>query len=284
MIRNNILKLIRYSGLPFLRRNIFQKNKVTIVYYHRIAADVFDKHLAQLKKYFSIISLQSYLKGETKRIKNRLVITFDDGHVSNFALLPVLRKHNVQVTIFLTAGLIGTKKHFWFLTAGLTDGYKKIIKQLPDEERLKILAEKYGFADNREYDHAQALNLEQLNAMKDYVDFQSHTFTHPCLPQCSDEKVLREIRVSKDHLEKLLNKEINCIAFPNNDYTEREIRMSLESGYEYLLTGISGFNHDEAKCFLLKRISTNDTADLNELLLRVTGIWKLLKLFIKKDN
>jgi peptidoglycan/xylan/chitin deacetylase (PgdA/CDA1 family) len=284
MFRKIALTMIKYSGLPLLSRNIFQKNKVTIIYYHRIAADVFDKHLALLKKYFNIIPLQSYLNGEAKRIKNRLVITFDDGHVSNFNLLPVLKKYNVQITIFLSSGLIGSNKHFWFLTAGLTDDYKKIIKRINDEDRLKRLFEKFHFSDAKEYDHAQALNIEQINKMLDYVDFQSHTITHPCLPQCSDEKALKEIRYSKDYLEKLLNKKINCMAFPNNNYTEREIRMSLESGYKYLLTGISGFNSDDGKCFLLKRISTNDTGDLNELLLRVTGVWRLLKLFKQKDK
>jgi peptidoglycan/xylan/chitin deacetylase (PgdA/CDA1 family) len=282
MARKWIVKLMRYSGIPLLIRKFVQQAKVTIIYYHKVEASVFDRHLALLKKYYHIVPLQAYLNGQTKNIKNRLILTFDDGHASNFQLLPILKKHDARITIFITTGLIDSNRHFWFLINNLGEDDKADIKQLNDEERLEVLRKKYQYSDIREYEFAQALTSEQMLAMTEFVDFQSHTVSHPCLPKCSAEKALHEIAASKAFLEKMLAKDINCLAFPNNDYTEREIKMSRDSGYQYLFTANFGFNVDDENNYLLNRLSTNDTSDTNELLLRVTGIWKLLRFMHKK--
>lgn len=284
MLKKIIIVLLRYSGLPFFIRKTIQKNRVTIIYYHRIEANHFDRHLALLKKNYHIVSLQSFVRGETKNIKNRLIITFDDGHVSNFELLPVLKKHDVRITIFITTGLIDANKHYWFLLRGLGEEDKGNLKRMSDEDRLAVLRDKFQYSDTAEYDSAEALSRSQILAMAEFVDFQSHTVTHPCLPKCSAEKALAEIRSSKEVLEKIHNKEVNCIAFPNNDYSEREIRFSLESGYKHMLTANYGFNVDDGKYLMLKRLSTNDTKNLHELMLRVTGVWKLLRFFPAKQR
>ena len=43
-----------------------------------------------------------------------MVVTFDDGHIKNHSLLPVFKKYQVPVTIFLCSGIVDTGKHFWF--------------------------------------------------------------------------------------------------------------------------------------------------------------------------
>jgi len=276
-IKNLSIKLFRYSGLPALVRFLFQRKKVTIIYYHNITPDAFDNHIAFLKKRYSIISLQDYLANRTSHLKYRLIITFDDGHAGNYNLLPVLQKHNIQITIFLTSGLIDTKRHFWFLLKGLDQTTKAKLKTIGDTERLDQLMKMFDFSDTKEYSTAEALGMNQINAMKRFVDFQSHSVTHPCLPLCSDEKSETEIKVSKFQLEELLGTQINSLALPNGDYSKREFAICMDAGYKCVLTADFGFNTNANNNFILKRISTNDTKNIHELALRVTGVWRGFK-------
>jgi hypothetical protein len=47
------------------------------------------------------------------------------------------------------------------------------------------------------------------------------------------------------------------------------------------LTTEFGFNSLSSNLFELKRISTNDTDDLNEFAVRVSGLWGILKSVIR---
>jgi peptidoglycan/xylan/chitin deacetylase (PgdA/CDA1 family) len=56
----------------------------------------------------AILTVKDWVEPETKSPR-ALVITFDDGHVSNFAVaLPVLLEHGLRATFFITAGSIGS--------------------------------------------------------------------------------------------------------------------------------------------------------------------------------
>lgn len=271
------VSFIKYSLLPFLVRFFIQKNKVTIIYYHNLTPNVLDAHLTFLKKYYNIISLQSYLfdTNENKQ-KYRLIVTFDDGHVDNYKLLPILLKHKIIVTIFLTTKLINTKRNYWFLLEELSKEEKEFLKNISDEQRIEILKQSYGFYDDKNFDVIQALTIDQIQDMLQYVDFQSHSQTHPCLPKCTYDKAKNEIFGSLVQL-KSLNIDSNSFAFPNGDYTEREVNLCKEAGYICALSADHGFNAKKRKEFVLKRIKTGDTEDVNELFIRVTGVWGFLK-------
>ena len=256
--KNKIIHILVCLKFPHIFRYIFQKKKLTILYYHDINSADFENHIDFLKKYYSIITLNDFLLGRSTNTKYRLLITFDDGHIGNARLLPILEQKNTTITIFLTSGLVNTNRHFWFL--GLQESEKKHLKSISDADRLAILAEKYDYFDEKEFNKPQALNLDQINKMSNYVDFQSHTVTHPCLPNCSAEKSKLEILRSKFDLEQVLSKPITCLAFPNGDYTDREIQIAQSSGYKYLFTTKFGFNKNNDR--ILKRISTKDTNNI----------------------
>ncbi len=282
-IREIILLLINYSSLPWIIRLLIQKNKVTIIYYHNISPKVFDNHLIHIKKRYNIISLQSYLQDSPENSKKfRLIITFDDGLIENYTLLPILIKHNISATIFLTSGLINTNRHFWFLLDGLDRKEKNMLKKISDSERLNYLAENYGYFDEKEYSYKQALTYLQIKEMQPYFDFQSHSISHPCLNLCSDEKSKNEIEGSMKHLNNSFELNINSIAFPNGDYSDREVLICRESGYLCALSTKGGFNSNIKDTYVLKRIKTGDTQNINELILRITGIWGLLNYSLTK--
>ena len=280
-MNNNIFKLIRYTGIPFLFREIVQRNKVTILLFHDIEAKKAAQAFAFIKKHYNIIGLQDYLQAiESGKLlpKKAVVITFDDGHASNYNLLPILKEYQIPITIFLCSDIVGTRRHFWFKHCGKNP---QPFKLLPNPKRLEALKE-YGFDQTKEYDAPQALTHEQIEEMRPWVDFQSHTCFHPCLIRCDDETAQAEIALSKQHLERDYALNVNTISYPNGDYTERDIRMAKEAGYTCGITVEYGFNDFHPDLFRLKRISVNDARSQDELIVKTCGCFAYMKDMLRK--
>ena len=284
IIKKILFLLIFLSGLPIYVRKIIQKKRATFIVYHDTDPAIFEKHIRYLLKRYNLISLKHYIeyrlrKGGSKLPPYSAVIVFDDGHKNNYSLLPIFKKYNIPVTIFLASGIIGTSRHFWMKT--VDNRLKLAFKCLPDSERLKHMKELYDFDDYREYDARQALSLSEINEMSPYVDFQSHTVTHPCLSMCSAKKSLDEICESKIQLQRDLLSDVYAIAYPNGDYTEREVINAKISGYRCALTMDWGFNSDRTDIYKLKRNSATDNSGLVEFVVKITGIWWMFRSFFR---
>jgi peptidoglycan/xylan/chitin deacetylase (PgdA/CDA1 family) len=82
-----------------------------------VTLPTFERHLSFLERHFEIVPLGALLDVKTAgrpARRPRCVITFDDGWHDNYDLaFPMLRKHDVPATIFLTTDLIGTERAFW---------------------------------------------------------------------------------------------------------------------------------------------------------------------------
>jgi len=277
-MKNLIFKIIRYSGLPFFFREIIQRNKVSILLFHDISKDDAEKAFTYLSRKYNIISLQDFLEGvhnSTKLPRKSLIITFDDGHVSNYSLLPIVKKHRIPVTIFLCSSIINSNRHFWFLHEPITDIVEDL-KKIPNQNRLIILAE-YGFLQEEEYQNQEALNKQQIEEMKAWFDFQSHTLFHPVLPQCTNQEASDEIILSKQILENDFQLKIYALSYPNGDYSERDIQLAKKAGYTCGITVDFGYNTTKTDLFRLKRLSVNDTGDINELVVKASGVWAFFK-------
>jgi peptidoglycan/xylan/chitin deacetylase (PgdA/CDA1 family) len=278
-MKRTIYKIIRYSGLPFLFKEIIQRNKTTILLFHDIDVETAKNIFSYLKKNYSIIGLVDFLKAvsENKQLpKKSLILTFDDGNIGNYYLLPIIKDYDIPITVFLCASVINTNRHFWFNYSPLNLPTRKL-NSLTNNQRITILAQT-GFNQEKEYEEPQALQWTQINEMRQYVDFQSHTLFHPNLPQCNDHEAEKEISKSKEILENEYGFDVYAIAYPNGDYSEREIWLSKKTGYKCGITVDYGFNTVKTDLFKLKRISVNDTSDLNELIVKSSGVWGFLKL------
>lgn len=275
-----IFKIIRFTGLPFIVREVFQKNKVSILLFHDISKEIAEQTLSCLSKRYNIIHLNDFIEAaeqgdKTKLPHKALILTFDDAHIRNYEILPVLKKYNISVTIFLCSSIINTNRHFWFKFQNqlyTTDD----MKRMSNKKKLEILSE-IGFDQEKEFEYPQALQKSHIEEMKGIVNMQSHTMFHPCLPRCGNAEAYAEISKSKELLEKTYNLVINAISYPNGDYSEREIRYVREAGYKCGITVDFGYNTIASDLFKLKRFSVNDTADLNELIVKASGVWAFFK-------
>lgn len=275
-----IFIILRLSGLPLLFREWIQRHKVTILLFHDIEPDKAARTFHFLARKYNIIGLNLFL--EAIRTQNpgllpqkALILTFDDGHKGNYELLPLVKNQQIPITIFLCSGIINTTRHFWFAHA-----YDKPkpdnIKRFSNQERLKIL-EEMGFQQGMEYDQRQALTKNEINEMSKWIDFQAHTVFHPCLPSCEEQEEIDEITLSKKALEQDYGFHINAFAYPNGDYSDRSIEICKQAGFDCAITVDYGFNTIYTDPYRLKRISVNDTGDMDELSVKASGVWAFFK-------
>lgn len=279
-------KVLRWSGMAWLWRETVQRYKVTFLLFHDMEAADAERNFGYLKRHYNIISLNNYLDAVHNRTKlpnKAIVITFDDGHASNYTLLSVIMRMQIPVTIFLCSSIVGTHRHFWFRHSAEMKSQVEAMKKLSNEQRLETLKQ-YGFAQEQEYGDTQALTKEQINEMTLWVNFQSHTCFHTILPQCDNITAEREIKESKRQLEKIFGLTINALSYPNGDYSERDIRLAQTAGYECGVTVDSGYNNMKTDLFRLKRFSVNDATSTTELMVKASGCYALLKHRLHKPS
>jgi len=281
-----LFALIRYTGLPFCFREILQRNRVTIVLFHDISPKNAEVMFGFLKRNYSVISLQEFLDnyyaGTWNFPKKPLIITFDDGHRGNYTLLPLIKKLNIPITMFLCAGIIATKRHFWF-TFRYPDYSFRALQEMPNRTRLAVL-HKAGFTPETEYDDVQSLSRQEIEEMAPYINFQSHTLFHPFLPKCTAEEAEREIAGSKSLLEQEFGLSVNAFSYPNGDYSQRDIGLCKKAGYRCAITLDAGSNTASTDPFCLKRLSVNDTDDINELAVKASGFWGIFRALLGFQN
>ena len=281
-----VYKVLRWSGVAWMWREMVQRHRVTFLLFHDMEATDAERNFAYLKRHYNLISLNAYLDAVNngKRLPDKaIVITFDDGHASNYALLPVIKKMQIPITIFLCSSIVGTQRHFWFRHSMEKKLNVEALKRMSNEKRLETLKQ-FGFLQEHEYSDTQALTKEQIEAMMPWVDFQSHTCYHSILPQCDDVTARKEIAESKLQLETDYGRRINAISYPNGDYSARDIRLAKEAGYECGVTVDSGYNDLNSDLYRLKRFSVNDAKTTAELMVKASGCYALLKHRLHKPS
>lgn len=251
-----------------------------ILMYHRltpengtsISVDNFEQHLIFLKNNCEVVPLAEAISGVNHETRGKLkvAITFDDGYDDFYNLAwPLLKKHNVPATLFITTGFIDKAVWLWpdkidYILKNATsfsaelEGFgdltftqETVLKawhQLGDyclvkpwEERDKLinqLANELGVTlpllPTKGY---QALTWSQIKEMaNEGLNIESHTVTHPILSTLNPDELKQELSVSKQVIEENLNKPVHVICYPNG--FARDISTLVEDhakscGYQY---------------------------------------------------
>jgi peptidoglycan/xylan/chitin deacetylase (PgdA/CDA1 family) len=210
--------------------------------------------------------------GDWSRIPQRaLVVTLDDGHRDNVALLDVFRRHGVTPTIYVCTQIVRTRRRFWWTIENID---RPLLFNTANAERLRILEERHAFrqtADARN-GQVQALQADDIDLMRDHVDLQAHTRFHPVLTTCSDDECAEEITRCKDEVEELTGRPCTHFSYPNGKYGARELELVERAGYRSARTIEMGFNDRDTDPLRLRIVGISDGASLNLLASQMTGI------------
>src|SRR3989304_6130066 len=116
IIKETFSFFVFYSGILSIYR-FLRKKKITILNYHDIKGEDFERHVKYLIRHFDIIPLGECVDclNEGKEKSNSLVITFDDGYKLFYKeIFPILKKYSIPATVFIATDYVGSSKLFWF--------------------------------------------------------------------------------------------------------------------------------------------------------------------------
>ncbi|KMY30352.1 chitin deacetylase [Lysinibacillus xylanilyticus] len=238
MKRIVIFLVVAYSILLIKPYPIYGNNneKIPVLMYHHLETNVnnntvispenFENQIKTLKEngYNSITTqdLYDYLNGKTELPKNPVLITFDDGYLSNFEkAYPILKKYKMHAEIFvITSHILETNE-----------------KNVYTNEIPKM-------------------NWDQLKEMKDYITIQSHTWnSHYKLQSFSggmkgaiygrsyingkletqaeyEERVKKDFNLSRKIIKEKLGYEPIALSYPFGTNSEDAMKLAKDVGFK----------------------------------------------------
>lgn len=192
-----------------------------------ISPELFREHMeAILEDGYTPIFVKDYyesVESGKKLPEKPIVITFDDGYLSNYEIAyPMLKEMNIPATIFIVTSTVGAK------ASG-------------------------GRVSTDHFTWEQAREMQESGI----IDIHSHSHTHLNMKTISAAKLNEEIRLSKFLIEKNLKKDCFVFSYPFGGYnaaTDAAVKKAgykmqilvnyAESGEDYLANNIrEGLEH-----------------------------------------
>lgn len=254
------------------------------VYFHKPDKNEFEFSIRWLRrkgfKFISPHDLERIINGEIPFPKGAVLLTVDDGWQTNVTnVVDVATRHEVPVTIFVSTTPAEEGTYWWsYVTQarrqGLTSFSKQALKKMPEEERVNILKN----IKQMIYPGRDAMTVDQVKmvARSPYVTIGSHTQTHPILINCPEMQVYEELKGSRQKLESWTGKEVAYFAYPNGDFSRREIkilktlhyRLAFSAQPKYLTPALLN------ESFTIPRFGFLEGASSAENICRMTGVWQ----------
>ncbi len=233
----------------YVCRQEFRKDRVPILLYHRlrpknVGVDDFERifvvYVSRFEEQmnylathgYNVISLAqyvAYVEGKDKLPEKPIIITFDDGYLSNYQYAyPILQKYGFPATIFITV-----------------------------DENSKV------FKDREKFD--SPLTKEQIKEISENnISIQSHAITHNHLSDLPDKETEYELAQSKVILEKLTGKPVDFLAIPGAFYSKKVKQIAKEVGYKAAFSGHKGTNSSASDLYSLRRIVIERDSNLKD--------------------
>jgi peptidoglycan/xylan/chitin deacetylase (PgdA/CDA1 family) len=163
--------------------------KLLVVLYHNIVfgrtgnvynRDLynFEHDLAFLKRNFTITNFRAILTGTSLAKTDQVIITFDDGDLSIYAIVyPLFRQYELEATIFLVPNFIGEV------------GYMS-------------------------WDQIREMSEYRTASGKKLFFFESHSLTHRMMGEMDAQEVRHELETSKQIIEEQIGEKVTVLALP----------------------------------------------------------------------
>ena len=209
----------------------------------RVRPEAFREQLGLLlESGFETVTVDELVRrsGGRKPPPGLVALSFDDGMDDNHSVvLPLLREHGVRATVFVTTGLIG-KPNPW-------------------------MAPESG---------ARMMTVEELRDLAAAgFEIGAHTVSHPDLSRLGFDECLREMRESRDELERTLGVEVRTFAYPSCHYGPAAVEAARAAGFTAAVTcqGLGSWKRYEVRRSLMS--GKDGTASF---LAKLTGFYEPL--------
>lgn len=134
--------------------------------------------------------------------------------------------------------------------------------KLSYDEQISFINKLFpNFFDEKKVVDDLYMNEQQLKVVAESGWLGSHTHSHLSLGDQTPEIIKKELRITKQYLENLTNKEISFVSYPygNDDACKEPVpKLAEEAGYKVGFTMERGANTSKEQMLTLKRFDCND--------------------------
>lgn len=279
-----LLRLARtWEGLLILNYHRIGEHRASLLDRNLWSASTeeFDLQVEYVTRNFDVIGLGDLDTALRRRRGRAVMITFDDGYLDNYTeAFPVLSRHRVPATFFITTGFLDIPKVPWWdeiawmtrtspLTRLVPNAWvaEEIVFDLPDRERaIHALLKTFKLlrASLREdeflnclgdalqtgrcpVDIAQHLwmSWDQIREMRRAgMTFGGHTVHHPILAHLGRDEQSFEIHECQRRLQAELSEPIEAFSYPvggQDAFNETTRELLQEAGYRWAFTYFGGY-------------------------------------------
>jgi peptidoglycan/xylan/chitin deacetylase (PgdA/CDA1 family) len=293
---------LRLSPRPCLERR--SRPSLRILYFHRINDDKdpfrpsmptskFEEQIRMVAKHHRVVRLREAIRqlSEGGPAESLVVITFDDGYADNYTnALPVLERHGLPATIFLTTGSLDSRESMWFEKLAVAvkrspaefvdlelDVPRRLslrsesdrlaanatifayLRTLADSNRRLVLTETLAKlkAPPQSKEQSEMLTWNQVREMRARrIDFGGHTVSHPFVSKLEPLQAEREVAECKRRIEEELQAPADFFAYPSgreSDFTPLSKEIVARAGYRAAVSTLWGVNFPDTDPMELRR-------------------------------
>jgi len=222
---------------------------VTALYFHKPGAKLFLGCVRWLTKhgytFISVGELIAFLDRRGSLPSGAVWLSFDDGSSELLEnVLPVVRRYQIPVTLFIPSGIVGGDGKFpWVKETG---------------------------------GGRHAITVQDLRTISEYpeVTIGSHTVSHPDVRRCAEEELARELRDSMRMLEEWTGGAVDCLSYPYGLFDERATQAARSAGYALAVTTENRFVVPDTDPYLVPRFSIADAIWFPEMVCNIVGVWR----------
>jgi len=268
-----LVKLIIFNTIGRLVSLIFRllvnKNRIFVINYHTTYPEFNSNFLKQItffRKYFDIVGLESIKNFEFSK-KPKLILTFDDAHVSNFQISKILQKEKIPAVFFIPVNFV----------------YRDSEQNLKQEYDLAVnkftILSDYNLDKKNNYNKLSMTHENLLELIDNNFQIGCHSLNHVRLnDNLSINELQKEVVESKIILEKNLKTKIDYFCWVIGDkesYSSKAYNLIKKNYKLSFMTLCESFkiNGDHHK---IHRFNVETNFSLNQVAFILSGIYEFM--------